>query len=158
MLKSRPVPVLFCLVCLLLFGCGGGTEIEVTLNAGDMTSVEISARVPEDPMAEKDNTLSGSPPPARGGAPAVWIGSEKRAVLFGGMSPITGDTWELDVNRRRWTELTDTLSGSPLPRCHHTFISDLSNANMLLFGGFSRQQRFNDLWRYDLGTRQWQED
>ena len=53
----------------------------------DTSATKITA------VFERENALLTGPAPAvRGGAPAVWIGEQNRAVFFGGMSPITGDT------------------------------------------------------------------
>ena len=65
--------------------------------------------------------VSGTPPMARGGAPAVWLpGSvetpaDGQMLLFGGMNPITGDTselWRFDLDTNRWVRAC-ILAGQP---------------------------------------------
>lgn len=79
-------------------------------------------------------------------------------ILFGGMQPITSDTWEYDANYRVWKQLGPENQGSvPDPRCHHTLVSNSTNENIVLFGGFSFVGRFNDVWRFDPDSELWLE-
>jgi len=79
-------------------------------------------------------------------------------LIFGGMDPITNDTFSFDPAASAWRQLAPEQQGPvPAPRCHHTF-SKVPNADQgLLFGGFSRAGRFNDTWRFDFGTDTWTE-
>ena len=144
--------------------CGATSESDncrfdasaAAVSAFDEAGVDTSSTKITAVFELENDQVSGIRPAIRGGAPAVWIGDENRAVFFGGMSPITADTWELDLSKRRWRELTSEFQTAPLPRCHHSFVSDKNNTNMLLFGGFSNAGRFNDLWRYDNTGNRWE--
>ena len=90
---------------------------------------------------------AGPAPTPRGGAPAVWLPFPDTAtgscmLLFGGMDPITGDTHTFGETKG-WSELIESIPTAPTPRCHHTLIGD-EVGGAFLFGGFSRQGRFND--------------
>lgn len=123
-------------LCLLLGACGGSR------NAGGV----------EDGTSNRDQV-----PEERGGAPAVWLEDSERFVLFGGMSPITDDTWHFDPSQNLWTASAVENLERPSARCHHTFISTREVDLSLLFGGFSFARRFNDVWEYDGATQRWNE-
>jgi len=103
--------------------------------------------------------VTGTPPTPRGGAPAVLlpgpVGSsdDRLILLFGGMNPITGDTFTFGQSGG-WAELTNDTA--PARRCHHTLISD-GQEGAILFGGFSFQRRYNDTLRFDPLTSTWTE-
>jgi N-acetylneuraminic acid mutarotase len=107
-----------------------------------------SLNISDPPVAER------STPSKRGGAPAVWEAATSSFLFFGGMSPITDDTWRYSITERTWSELVSTTT--PAARCHHTLISDENNITSLMFGGFSNSGRFNDLWQFDHTNNQWQ--
>ncbi|MBW2402517.1 MAG: hypothetical protein JRF42_01620 [Deltaproteobacteria bacterium] len=97
-------------------------------------------------------------PAKRGGAPAAWMPAVGEMVIFGGMDPITNDTYSFDQTASAWRQLTPERQG-PVPpnRCHHT-LSEIPGADQaLLFGGFSRGTRFNDTWRFDFASETWSE-
>ncbi len=79
-------------------------------------------------------------------------------LIFGGMDPITNDTFSFDSVDSTWRELAPERQGSvPARRCHHT-LSEMAGADQaLLFGGFSRATRFNDTWQFDFATQAWTE-
>lgn len=96
------------------------------------------------------------PPTPRGGAPAVWMPESQTLVLFGGMNPITDDTYAFETQRSLWQRLRPEDTGLvPEARCHHTFVAIPGEEAGLLFGGFSFDGRFNDVWEYDGRLRQW---
>lgn len=79
-------------------------------------------------------------------------------IIFGGMDPITDDTFSFDKDARAWRELSPDLAGRvPASRCHHTLSEVPGTDQAILFGGFSRGTRFNDTWRFDLATESWTE-
>ena len=94
-------------------------------------------------------------PAARGGAPGVWLPDRESLVLFGGMNPITADTWMYDAEQRIWEE--HALDDHPSARCHHSLVPDLVDAGAILFGGFSFSGRFNDTWHFDSASAEWTE-
>jgi len=97
-------------------------------------------------------------PAQRGGAPAAWMPAVGEMVIFGGMDPITNDTYSFDQTASAWRQLTPERQGPvPANRCHHT-LSEIPGADQaLLFGGFSRGTRFNDTWRFDFASETWTE-
>lgn len=125
---------------------------------GGCNSVSLTNAPPFDGSAESDGAAAAFAPSPRGGAPAVWVGRTRKMVLFGGMLPITGDTFEYDADTASWRQLAPEDRGSvPPPRCHHTFVSEGAKETALIFGGFSFAGRFNDVWRYDPTESVWTE-
>jgi len=129
-----------------------------------LAALFISCSDDSDDMEMLSNGDSPNPPPnsisspdERGGAPAVWLEDEKEMLFFGGMLPITGDTWTFAPESSEWKEITSLDNqGVPADRCHHTLVTDPDNGNVILFGGFSFSGRFNDTWRYDVTNNDWQ--
>jgi len=79
-------------------------------------------------------------------------------VIFGGMDPITNDTYSFDQATSEWRQLAPERQGPvPASRCHHTLSEIPGSDQALLFGGFSRGTRFNDTWRFDFATESWTE-
>jgi len=98
--------------------------------------------------------VDGQTPSPRGGAPAVWLmdaSPRPTMMLFGGMNPITADTYLFDP-QEGWREVTS--AAGPGARCHHTLVND-GLGNAVMFGGFSQRGRFNDTQRFDGKTQQW---
>lgn len=112
----------------------------------------------DDSDSRDDQNLSDAEsPPPRGGAPAVWIPSEDGMLFFGGMSPITDDTWQFNTRDDIWSQLNPD-GNTPGNRCHHTLVADRSADNILMFGGFTDNSgRFNDTWRFDNEEQEWRE-
>jgi len=121
---------------------------------GDIVSAFMTGNFRQGPYRL---AVTGVPPTPRGGAPAVLLPGPVDSpddgviLLFGGMNPITGDTFSLGPHDG-WVELTDGTA--PGNRCHHTLISD-GQGGAILFGGFSFRGRFNDTWRFDPLMSRW---
>lgn len=82
----------------------------------------------------------------------------REMMIFGGMDPITNDTFSFDQDTSEWRELAPQLAGPvPASRCHHTLAEIPGADQAIMFGGFSRGGRFNDTWRFDLTTETWTE-
>jgi len=104
------------------------------------------------------NTDLSVVPAKRGGAPAAWMPAAGEMVIFGGMDPITNDTFSFDREEAAWRQLAPEQQGPvPASRCHHTLTQVPDSDQALLFGGFSRRGRFNDTWRFDFTTTTWTE-
>ena len=108
--------------------------------------------------SEPDPGVAIDAPSPRGGAPAVWIPHQRRMLLFGGMSPITGDTLAYDYDGDTWWDLSlQDRAPMPAPRCHHILVASGAGPNAYMFGGFSFAGRFNDVWRFNADEAQWSE-
>jgi hypothetical protein len=60
----------------------------------------------DDAGVAPDREIEGSVVPARrGGAPAAWMPTASEMVIFGGMDPITNDTWRYDLEGRTWAQI-----------------------------------------------------
>ncbi|MCP4246673.1 MAG: hypothetical protein GY778_06460 [bacterium] len=136
-----------------LAGCGlgappSGGDAEPTGGAAS------DADAPDDDV--EPSSVTAEPPAPRGGAPAVWMPESETMVLFGGMNPITDDTYAFDARESLWRRLRPEDAGSvPEARCHHTFVAIPGEEAGLLFGGFSFGGRFNDVWKYDGRLQEW---
>ncbi len=120
---------------------------------------ERSSDPGNDTSVTPDASTGASVVPARrGGAPAAWMPTVGEMVIFGGMDPITNDTFSFDRAQLAWRQLTPERQGAvPANRCHHTLTQVPDSDQALLFGGFSRGGRFNDTWRFDFVTETWTE-
>ena len=108
-----------------------------------------------------------------------WLGHDGSLWVFGGYGYVstvltqprwTSDLWRYDRNTREWTwmhgpnlEMQLGIYGTqgvtnPLaqPGARHTATTWTDRAGDLwMFGGRGPLGRFNDLWRYDMGTGSW---
>lgn len=77
--------------------------------------------------------------------------------LVGGFAPDLDDTWSLNLTNHTWTQVATPVN--PGPRYGAVAALDSTRDRMLLFGGLVRRDRevreANDLWAFDLATRQW---
>lgn len=104
---------------------------------------------------------AGTPPSARSGHSAVFLGT--KMYVFGGQSMsappnnLLNDTYALDfsVVPPTWTQLT--TAGFPPPgRLHHSAVADPGNTQMVVFGGQDKASDLNDTWILSLsGTATW---
>lgn len=69
---------------------------------------ESSDGVPSDGggNATPGDTSPSTAPARRGGAPAAWMPTAGAMVIFGGMDPITNDTWAYDLDARTWSGIS----------------------------------------------------
>lgn len=130
------LPTAGCLSLLVLAGCTDGVGFR-------------------DPDVGAGGTGLVAPPTPRGGAAAAWMPGARALAIFGGMAPITGETFVFSADTPGWSELTP--DPAPADRCHHSFVAVPERDQALLFGGFSFGGRFNDTWRFDLATGAWTE-
>jgi len=113
-------------------------------------------------------------PSRAGGARAAWDPTQGKVVLFGGFNgdgdcdhagnAFCAPTWTIEDiwDAHEWTryEPEDT----PSPRAWHALapagVSDeagetCDHDGVFLFGGRREEERFDDLWKWDGGTRSW---
>ncbi len=91
--------------------------------------------------------------PARAGASAVFDQARNRVIVFGGSAgAFRNDTWALDLNTNRWTQLA-TTGINPSPREWHTATIDASG-HMIVYGGWDGRH-LNDMYSLDLTTLVW---
>lgn len=83
---------------------------------------------------------------------------ENSVVLFGGHGGVGyqrkpfNDTWVLNLDNQRWTELA--CHGNPPPNRsgHQAFAKD---GCVYIFGGWNNEQQFNDLFMLDIENKDW---
>ncbi len=96
-------------------------------------------------------------PPARCGTSAVWCGTRKSMVVFGGLGPgILNDTWEFRPDVGHWTRLS--LAGeSPAGRSQACAAFDDAGNRMVMTLGVGSVGFDSDVWALDLalGAEQW---
>jgi hypothetical protein len=115
---------------------------------------------------------AGSPPPRH--EAAAWTRPHgDRLVIYGGEAidenfqfTILADTWEFDLSSRRWIEVTPPPADNIAPPRNYGTAVILGN-RMYLYGGdmpvtqdcggVLPQNPTNELWRFDLHRRIWQQ-
>jgi N-acetylneuraminic acid mutarotase len=136
------------------------TALSILVVCGACDSASQQAHIPDvDTGVTPDSGVAAAVVPARrGGAPAAWMPTAGEMVIFGGMDPITNDTFSFDREESVWRQLAPERQGAvPSNRCHHTLTQVPDSDEALLFGGFSRGTRFNDTWRFDSAAETWTE-
>ena len=86
----------------------------------------------------------------------AYIGN-KKVMLFGGHDESTefSETWEFDLDNSNWTKLTIT-GNIPTKRSSNS-MSYLVDNKVLLFGGESQGNCYDDTWIFDLSEKSWTE-
>jgi N-acetylneuraminic acid mutarotase len=97
-------------------------------------------------------------PSKRLGQKMIYDPVNDRVILFGGSYysghyTFYGDTWSLDVESGTWTKLNTV--GSPDGRFNIGMVYDSDNRKIVLFGGFSANDRIGDTWIYDIAANTW---
>ncbi len=90
-----------------------------------------------------------------------YIGGNK-AILFGGNTPAQvgsiypDTTWEYDSTTHLWTDINPT--NKPAGRFDHSLTYDFDRNKVILFGGVTKTSCYNnDLWEFDIETKEWKE-
>ncbi|KAF8502091.1 hypothetical protein F5888DRAFT_1168599 [Russula emetica] len=85
-----------------------------------------------------------------------------KLIVFGGKigGKIINDMWTLDLNCLKSQPLWESYQPTPgnekpLPRASH--VSVTTKDRIIVFGGSSNQQYYNDTWSFDISTRKWTE-
>lgn len=91
-----------------------------------------------------------TPPEARQSASIVYDEASGKVVLFGGLAAdhALADTWVYDSAADSWTELH--TSGSPPARLGAFAFYAESTHQVLLQGGYGRDEAFTDAWAFSL--------
>lgn len=110
--------------------------------------------------------LEPAPPPRNGNA-AIYDPVRHEMVQFGGKSNFGGpgsltifsdqDSWSLSLDANpTWRVLASPGTPVPTPRDGPILVRDPAHDRLLMFGGAGTSGEFlNDLWSFDLATRQW---
>jgi PKD repeat protein len=95
--------------------------------------------------------IVGTAPPATVWASMVYDNQTGSVILFGGLQSLTipsaqytNETWSFHANK--WTELSPTTS--PPARNSASLVDDVSDGDLLLFGGQNDSGPFNDTWTF----------
>ena len=103
------------------------------------------------------NMSPSSAPSRRYGANMVYDEESDLIVLFGGRfdGSTFGDTWTFDVNSNTWKNMSPATA--PEARRYYFMTYDSKSDLVILFGGYSGGQQFDDTWTYDVDTNTWTE-
>jgi N-acetylneuraminic acid mutarotase len=95
-------------------------------------------------------------PAARAWGAMVYDSAADRIVLFGGRTAtgdVLNDTWSYDLATNTWTDLSPVVA--PYQRSDFDMAYDSRADRVVLFGGRTPTEFFNDTWSYDLATNTW---
>ncbi len=97
-------------------------------------------------------------PPVRWATGAVYDPARDEALLFGGagLDGMLNDIWAYDPESSVWSAL-DPPGGMPGPRGFIELALDPESGRVVLFGGGTEEDDFNDTWAYDPVTNRWTE-
>ncbi len=104
----------------------------------------------------------GQGPDARLLAAGVVVPDDDLFVVFAGntsfFGPMRGDLWALHLDTLQWERLHDGTGTAPRARFWPGLVYDAGHHRLVMFGGHDDGDlgNRNDLWTFDLGTRQWQ--
>jgi hypothetical protein len=90
----------------------------------------------------------------------VYEYTNSRIYLFGGYDgdANTNDLWMYNLSRTAWELVDDGTGGSaPNPRSGHGMVYDSGQHAIMIFGGADYASYFNDVWKFDLASKQWSE-
>jgi N-acetylneuraminic acid mutarotase len=111
-----------------------------------------------DPAANlwRESEPSGDLPPLRWATSAVYDPARDQVLLFGGsgLEGMLNDTWAYDPENETWSAL-DPSGGMPGPRGFLELVLDPESGTVILFGGGTEEDDFNDTWAYDPAGNRW---
>lgn len=103
--------------------------------------------------------ISDSPsPPARLSAGAVWDPIGHRLLILSGSCGsdcFLDDVWSYRPAENRWTELP-AVGRRPRPRAGLSAVWDPVRGQVVVFGGSTGSDLFNDVWTYRPATYRWE--
>jgi N-acetylneuraminic acid mutarotase len=98
-------------------------------------------------------------PTPRAATTLVYDNVNSRLLMFGGFgfghSIVSNDTWAYSTAENAWSNLDS--KNPPSERASYGMAFDSQRAVALLFGGFTEQGYFSDLWEYDPAENAWRE-
>ncbi|MCI0565525.1 MAG: hypothetical protein MN733_44240, partial [Nitrososphaera sp.] len=98
-------------------------------------------------------------PTPRAASSLVYDPGSMRMFLFGGFSfghsVVSNDTWAYDYPTNSWTDLNPVTA--PSERASYGMALDSKRDKLVLFGGFTENGYFNDMWAYSLRENSWKE-
>jgi N-acetylneuraminic acid mutarotase len=102
---------------------------------------------------------SGSIPTARSNSGMTAIGDNKLMIYGGSIdgSTYSDEIWVYDYNTNEWTEQIPSSTTNPPARSGKGLVYT-GNDKVMLFGGSGGYpDYYNDLWEYDITTKEWME-
>jgi serine/threonine protein kinase len=103
-------------------------------------------------------SLSSSAPSPRYNHSLVAVNS-KLLILFGGRgTDFMNDVWSLHIDEDDFIEWKQiSTSNVKVPNARYNHSACMISNKMLVFGGISEHQQFNDLWIFDVESYRWKE-
>ncbi|CAE7831418.1 ODA11 [Symbiodinium sp. CCMP2592] len=116
---------------------------------------ELVAMVSQGQRDDGSASDPNAPPPRSNHTTSLH---ENSVVLFGGHGGVGyqrkpfNDTWVLNLDNQRWTELACHGNPPPPRSGHQAFAKD---GCVYIFGGWNNEQQFNDLFMLDIENKDW---
>lgn len=95
-------------------------------------------------------------PSKRKGQAGAFDAQQEKLFLFGGQDTagnLLGDLWELDLAKRTWMKIASSGT-QPSARSNASLTYDY-DGRLWLFGGETNNGATNELWMYDIASKQW---
>ncbi len=145
---------------ILVFGAAENTYAESEFKDWIFESESLLLEPSAAPAVFKALSVKGEDKPsARSYVSSTFLPDTRRVLLFGGFQPdFLDDLWSLDIGTSTWTQLSgEKGKARPAQRdAHATFVGSDSN-HFYVFGGLNRSSVLNDLWRWDIKKKTWEE-
>jgi N-acetylneuraminic acid mutarotase len=104
-----------------------------------------------------NNMAPVSAPSARAATSMVYDGVGGQMIIFGGFglghSVVSNETWTYTVASNNWIRVE--TQGAPSARASYGMALDENRRELVLFGGFTENEYFNDVWVYDIANQEW---
>jgi hypothetical protein len=152
------------LIAAQVAGCDNGEPAPDATPAETMPPAASPAPTPATPSPDAPATpvpdvlrwerleVSGPLPPPRRDHAMVTDG--RRLLVFGGRGAEEyNDVWSLDIESRTWEDVT--AAGGPSARFGANAAYDPSRGVMLVFGGQSGPDFFDETWAFDPAAGEW---
>jgi N-acetylneuraminic acid mutarotase len=133
---------------IVLFG--GLASSAYTIGLGDTWVYDLTNNT----WTNRTGTIGPSP---RYGQSMCYDPSIGLIVLFGGAAAVNGefyeDTWTYDTASNTWVERNPSIH--PHSRAGAPMTADVTSGNLLLFGGDTYREWYNDSWSYNASNNTW---